>query len=138
MDIWNISMNFTESLQILTEGFSFLLLEKLHVAGPAGLLVAIGEGTDVLRWRKEGSFPERRIASMLIQRMKMNQPVRGREGSTVRSQGNLCKYLRRAYPFFCWRSCRSLGLPGSWWPQVPMTSRWPLPTLEHVWANGGL
>ena len=48
MDIWNISMNFTESLQILTEGFSFLLLEKLQVAGPAGLLVATGESTDKL------------------------------------------------------------------------------------------
>ena len=39
-------MNFTESMQILMEGFSFLLLEKLQVAGPAGLLVATGEGTD--------------------------------------------------------------------------------------------
>ena len=48
MDIWNISMNFIESLQILTESFSFLLLEKLRVAGPAGLLKATGEGTDEL------------------------------------------------------------------------------------------
>ena len=39
-------MNFTKSLQKLMESFSFLLLEKLQVAGPAGLLVATGEGTD--------------------------------------------------------------------------------------------
>ena len=41
-------MNFTESLQILMEGFSFLLLKNLQVAGPTGLLVATGEGTDEL------------------------------------------------------------------------------------------
>ena len=41
-------MNFTEFLQIIAEGFSFLLLEKLEVAGPTGLLVATSEGTDEL------------------------------------------------------------------------------------------
>ena len=35
---------------------------------------------------EEGSCPERRIASMLIQRMRMNQPVRERARSAVRSQ----------------------------------------------------
>ena len=48
MDIWKIYMNLTETLQILTEGFSFLWLEKLQVAGPTRLLVATGEGTDEL------------------------------------------------------------------------------------------
>ena len=46
MDIWDISMNFAESLYILTEGFSFLLLEKIQVAGLVRLLVATGEGTN--------------------------------------------------------------------------------------------
>ena len=41
-------MIYTESLHILTEGFSFLLLEKLEVAGSAGLLGVVGEGTDEL------------------------------------------------------------------------------------------
>ena len=44
----NISMDFTESLQILMEGFPFFLLNKLQVAGPAGPLVATSEGTDKL------------------------------------------------------------------------------------------
>ena len=41
-------MNFTESMQILMEGFSFLLSEKLQVAGSARLLVATDDGTDEL------------------------------------------------------------------------------------------
>ena len=37
---------------------------------------------------------------------------------------NLCKYLRRVSPSFCWRSSRSLGLPGSWWPPVKAPMNW--------------
>ena len=40
----------------------------------------------MLGWRKEGSFPERRIASMLIHKMKMNQQVRERPRSIARSK----------------------------------------------------
>jgi len=41
-------MDFTESLQILTEGFSFLLLEKLQIVGAVWLLVATGESSHEL------------------------------------------------------------------------------------------
>ena len=48
MDIWDFPMDVVESLQILPEGLSFFLLEKLQVAGPAWLLMAASEGANEL------------------------------------------------------------------------------------------
>ena len=43
---------------------------------------------DKCAWMEEGKkLLERKIASMLIQRMKMNQLARGRARSSIRSQG---------------------------------------------------
>lgn len=41
-------MNFAESLYILTEGFFFLLLEKLQVTRPVEFLMATHEGANEL------------------------------------------------------------------------------------------
>ena len=48
VDIWDISVDSAESLQIIVESLSFFILEKLQVARSVGLLVATGERTDEL------------------------------------------------------------------------------------------
>ena len=46
MDIWDITVDSAESLQILAESLSFFLLEKLQVAGSSWFLMAAREGTN--------------------------------------------------------------------------------------------
>jgi hypothetical protein len=48
VDIWDISVYSTESLQILSQSLSFFLLEKLQITGLPWFLMATHEGTNEL------------------------------------------------------------------------------------------
>ena len=48
VDILDISVDSVESLQILLEGLSFFMLDKLQVVGPPWLLMAASEGANEL------------------------------------------------------------------------------------------
>ena len=48
MDIWDIPVDYVESLQILAEGLSFFLLEKLQVTGSSWFLMDACEGANEL------------------------------------------------------------------------------------------
>ena len=46
MDVRDVPVDSTESLQILQESFPFLLLEKLEITGPSWFLMAASEGAN--------------------------------------------------------------------------------------------